>query len=347
MMLKDKKKKLKCYNVGLNSDVFAIGLVEDPAIEMDFIALAKHKPLQVFLEREDKHMLVGAVLVPNKPIYRNQNCEEFYVQFSSQTIEKLAHDFLMSDRIHSFTEQHEDIADNVAVVESWIKLSENDKSVEYGIDAPIGTWFIAAKVDNDDLWAKVKNGELNGFSVEAFCNLDEINLNIHKEMNKDNEVKLEAVQINDGFWDKLKQIIADALGKPQESQEVEKTVGEIVDQIEVDAVPKDEKPKVVEQAEAMPEEVVPKTAINEIVNDVVQDVVEQAFTPEQAKEDLQSVIDGLNAQVEALKAENEELKKQNQKLSKQPSTKPIKAEMKKTQNPIEVIDALRNGTYFK
>ena len=343
------KKKLKCYDVSLNSDVFAISLVEEPAIESNFLALAKQKPLQVFLEREDKHMLVGAVLIPNKPIYRNQNGEEFYVQFSSQTIEKLAHNFLMSDRIYSFTEQHEDIADNVAVVESWIKLSENDKSVEYGLDAPIGTWFISAKVDNDDLWAKVKNGELNGFSVEAFCNLDEINLNIHKEeMNKDNEIKLEAVQINDGFWNKLRQIIADALGKPQESEEVEKTVGEIVDEIEVDGGSKDEKPKVIEQAEAMPEEVVvPQSPVQEIVNDVVNDVVEQAYTPEQAAEDLQSVIDSLRAEVEALKAENDELKKQNQKLAKQPSTKPIKTEMKKTQNPMEVIDALRNGTYFK
>lgn len=343
------KKKLKCYDVSLESDVFAISLVEEPAIESNFLALAKQKPLQVFLEREDKHMLVGAVLVPNKPIYRNQNGEEFYVQFSSQTIEKLAHNFLMSDRIYSFTEQHEEIADNVAVVESWIKLSENDKSVEYGLEAPIGTWFIAAKVDNDDLWAKVKNGELNGFSVEAFCNLDEINLNIHKEeMNKNNEVKLEAVQINDGFWDTLRKIIADALGKPQESEDVEKTVGEIVDEIEVDGGSKDEKPKVIEQAEDTVETpVVTQSPVQEIVNDVVNDVVEQAYTPEQAAEDLQSVIDSLNAEVKALKAENEELKKQNQKLSKQPSTKPIKAEMKKTQNPMEVIDALRNGTYFK
>ena len=342
------KKKLKCYDVSLESDVFAISLVEEPAIESNFLALAKQKPLQVFLEREDKHMLVGAVLIPNKPIYRNQNGEEFYVQFSSQTIEKLAHNFLMSDRIYSFTEQHEDIADNIAVVESWIKLSENDKSVEYGLDAPIGTWFIAAKVDNDDVWTKVKRCELNGFSVEAFCNLDEINLNIHKEMNKDNEVKLEAVQINDGFWDTLRKIIADALGKPQKSEEVEKTVGEIVDEIEVEGGSKDEKPKVIEQAEPMPEEVVvPQSPVQEIVNDVVNDVVEQAYTPEQAAEDLQSVIDSLRAEVESLKAENDELKKQNQKLSKQPSTKPIKAEMKKTQNPMEVIDALRNGTYFK
>lgn len=343
------KKKLKYYDVSLESDVFAISLVEEPAIEMDFIALAKQKPLQVFLERDDKHMLVGAVLVPNKPIYRNQGGEEFYVQFSSQTIEKLAHNFLMSDRIYSFTEQHEVIADNVAVVESWIKLSENDKSVEYGIEAPIGTWFIAAKVENDDLWAKVKNGELNGFSVEAFCNLDEINLNIHKEeMNKDNEVKLEAVQINDGFWDKLRQIIADALGKPQESEEVEKTVGEIVDEIEIEGGPKDEKPRVIEQSEDTAEEAVePQTPVEEIVDDVIADVVEQADAPEQVAEDLQAVIDGLRAEVEALRAENDELKRQNQKLAKQPSTKPIKTEMKKTQNPMEVIDALRNGTYFK
>lgn len=340
------KKKLKYYDVSLESDVFAISLVDAPAIEVDFIALAKQKPLQVFLEREDKHMLVGAVLVPNKPIYRNQGGEEFYVQFSSQTIEKLAHNFLMSDRIYSFTEQHEVIADNVAVVESWIKLSENDKSVEYGIEAPIGTWFIAAKVENDDLWAKVKNGELNGFSVEAFCNLDEINLNIHKEeMNKDNEVKLETVEINDSFWAKIKTIIAEALGQTDQPVEevAEETVAEIQDEVETA-----QEEVVVEQSEDTAEEAVePQTEVEQIVDDVVAEVVEQAEAPEQVAEDLQAVIDGLNAEVEALRAENEELKKQNQKLSKQPSTKPLKTEMKKTQNPMEVIDALRNGTYFK
>lgn len=346
MMLKVKK-KLKCYQVGLDSETFAIGLVEDPAISVNFIHMSEQKPIRVCLEDNDRHLVYGPVLTPDVPIYRRTDEEEFYITFPKNVVEKMAHQYMEEGRLWSFTENHDSIADDTVVVESWVKMGKNDKSVELGIDVPDGTWMMGVHITNDELWNKVKNGELKGFSIECAAFLDEIKINKDTKMNKDNEVKLEAVEIDDGFWNKLKQIIADALGKPQESQEVENTVGEIVDQIEVDGGPKDEKPKVVEQAEAMPEEVVPQAPIQEIVNDVVQDVVEQAFTPEQAKEDLQSVIDGLNAQVEALKAENDELKKQNQKLSKQPSTKPIKAEMKKTQNPMEVIDALRNGTYFK
>ena len=346
MMLKDKK-KLKLYQVGLDSETFAIGLVEDPAISVNFIHMSEQKPIRVCLEDNDRHLVYGPVLTPDVPIYRRTDEEEFYITFPKNVVEKMAHQYMEQGRLWSFTENHDSIADDTVVVESWVKMGKNDKSVELGIDVPDGTWMMGVHITNDELWNKVKNGELKGFSIECAAFLDEIKINKDTEMNKENEVKLEAVQINDGFWDTLRKIIADAMGKPQESEEVEKTVGEIVDEIEVDSGSKDEKPKVVEQAEAMPEEVVPQTAINEIVNDVVQDVVEQAFTPEQAKEDLQSVIDGLNAQVEALKAENEELKKQNQKLSKQPSTKPIKTEMKKTQNPMEVIDALRNGTYFK
>ena len=347
MMLKNKK-KLKCYQVGLNSETFAIGLVEDPAISVNFIHMSEQKPIRVCLEDNDKRLVYGPVLTPDVPIYRRTDEEEFYITFPKNVVEKMAHQYMEEGRLWSFTENHDSIADDTVVVESWVKMGKNDKSVELGIDVPDGTWMMGVHITNDELWNKVKKGELKGFSIECAAFLDEIKINKDTEMTKDNEVKLEAVQINDGFWDKLKQIIADALGKPQESEEVEKTVGKIVDEIEVDGGPKDEEPKVIEQAEPMTEEVVvPQSPVQEIVNDVVNDVVEQAYTPEQAAEDLQSVIDSLRAEVEALKAENDELKKQNQKLAKQPSTKPIKTEMKKTQNPMEVIDALRNGTYFK
>ena len=347
MMLKNKK-KLKLYEVGLNSETFAIGLVEDPAISVNFIHMSEQKPIRVCLEDNDRHLVYGPVLTPDVPIYRRTDEEEFYITFPKNVVEKMAHQYMEEGRLWSFTENHDSIADDTVVVESWVKMGKNDKSVELGIDVPDGTWMMGVHITNDELWNKVKNGELKGFSIECAAFLDEIKINKDTEMNKDNEVKLEAVEINDGFWDKLRKIISDALGKPQESEEVEKTVGEIVDEIEVDGGSKDEKPKVIEQSEPMQEEVVtPQSPVQEIVNDVVNDVVEQAYTPEQAAEDLQSVIDSLRAEVESLKAENDELKKQNQKLAKQPSTKPIKTEMKKTQNPMEVIDALRNGTYFK
>lgn len=340
-MLK-KKKKLKCYDVTLDSDVFGISLVQDPAIEVNYVALSKEKPLQILLEKEDKHIIVGCALVPDKPIYRRDGDEEFYIQFSAETIEKLAHNYLANDRVYSFSTDHKDVADDVYIIETWLKTSENDKSKDYGLDVPIGSWMVMAKVENDEIWNRIKEGELQGFSIEAIVDLKEINNKIINNMAKENKVKLEAVEIDDGFWDKLRGILADALGKPQESKEVEETVGEIVDEMEKGAGPKDEEPKVVEQAE----DEIPAAVVNEEVMDVVESVDEVTATPAESVDALQAVIDGLQEEIAKKDEEIESLKKQNQKLSKQPSTKPVVKASAQKQNPRAVIESLYNGTYF-
>ena len=338
-----KKKKLKCYSVGLDSDVYCISLVQEPAIESNFIYLSKEKPVQICLETNEKHIVMGAVLIPDKPIYRNQNGEEFYIQFSKETIEKLAHDYLANDRVHSFTKEHDDVAENIYVVETWLKTSENDKSKDYDIDVPVGSWLMAAKVENEEIWQKIKAGEMNGFSIEAFVNLDEIKLNKNnKDMTKENKVKLEAIEVDDSFWTKLRGILADALGKPEESKEVEDTVGEIVDEMEKGAGPKDEETKVVEQAE----DEIPAEVVNEEVMDVVESVDEVTATAAESAEALQAVIDGLQEEIAKKDEEIESLKKQNQKLSKQPSTKPVVKASAQKQNPRSIVEALYNGTYF-
>ena len=117
---------MKCYRV-TGGDLFAVSLVEDPAIESNFIALSKQKS-SIKLENE-KRLLIGAALVPNKPIYRNVNGNEFYISFDETTIEKLAQDFLANDYQHNITVDHQEEANDIVIVESWIKTSENDKSV--------------------------------------------------------------------------------------------------------------------------------------------------------------------------------------------------------------------------
>nr|UWH97279.1 MAG: Putative serine protease XkdF [Bacteriophage sp.] len=341
MLQLKKKKKIKCYDVSMDSDVIAISLVDDPAIESNFIALSKETPKVIYLEKEDKHLIIGAVLIPDKPIYRNQDGEEFYIQFSKETIEKLAHDYLIHDRNSSVTEQHDRIVEDVYLVETWLKTSEMDKSNEY-MDVPVGTWIAAMKVENEDIWSKVKNGELKGFSIESFVNLNEIMLNKIENKDMAKEVNMEAIQVDDNFWDKLREIISKAMGKPQESNEVEKTVGEIVDEMEVEGGSKDEKPKVVEQADQA-EEVVP--AIDEQVKEIVEDINENADSEEEAKEDLQAVVDGLREEIAKKDAEIEQLKKTNAKLSKQPSVKPAKAELGKQGTNMEQALAWARGEY--
>ena len=94
---------MKCYRV-TGGDLFAVSLVEAPAIESNFIALSKQKS-SIKLENE-KRLLIGAALVPNKPIYRNVNGNEFYISFDETTIEKLAQDFLANDYQHNITVDH-------------------------------------------------------------------------------------------------------------------------------------------------------------------------------------------------------------------------------------------------
>lgn len=323
--------KIKHYAVTIDSDVYAISLVDCPAIEEDFIYLSKQEQEQIFLEKEDKHLVVGAVLVPDKPIYRNNGKEEFYIQFSKETIEKLAHEYLMNGRIYSVTTQHNEVADDIALVESWIKTSESDKSNDYGMNLPIGTWLVSMKVENEDVWGRIKSGELRGFSIESFVNLDEINL--QKQDKNMTEEKLEAIQVDDNFWDKLRSIISNALGKPQESEEVEKTVGEIVDEMEIEGGSEDEKPRVEEMNEEVPsEEVAPM--IDEIAKDVIEEVNEQAPTEEVKIKELEAVIDALKEEINKKDAMIEEMSKNIEKLSKQPSAEPIKVEAsKQSQHP--------------
>lgn len=337
-------KKLKKYSVvGDSSDVYAISLVEEPAIEIDYVAFDKDKetkPNLKFIEdkENEKFMILGPALVPDKNIYRNYDGNEFYVSFSAECIEKLSYKFMRTCYGDGcFTKDHESFAQGCTLAESWIKTSENDKSVDYGFDCPIGTWFVAAKIDSIELWDSIKKGERKGFSIESWVDLEEIIENKDKKENDMSKQKtnLETMEVNDGFWDKLKGIIAEAMGTSKD----DKTVEDAVEEAKQEANP------VEETVEA--EEETPEVPVDEVAKEVIDTVEEGAETNETAAEDLQTVVDKLQEEVDALKAENAELLKKNQKMSKKPSAKVNVKQSAEKGNPRDVIEALYNGSYFK
>ena len=342
-------KKKKLYEVRPDSLVYAISLVECPAIESNFVYLSEEKPIQVCLEQDEKHMVFGAVLIPDKPIYRYNQDEEYYLRFPKETIEVLAHDYLQNDNIYSFTQQHKDNADGVSIIESWGKTSNNDKSVDLGIDAPIGTWFVGAKIDNEEIWQGIKDGSMKGFSVESFLNFDEIMMN--KQENKMTEEKLETIEVNESFWMRIAEIIKNALKNPEvpelEAQVTSaQVIDEIKDEVEVDEVKEDEV-----FVDEMPTDETQVSVSGEpevIAEEVVEEVVTEAPTQEEAKEDLQVVIDELNKRIDELNAKISELELQNQKLSKQPSAKPVNVKgLIGGDNKFERMLAIMNGSAFK
>ena len=156
------------------SGVNAISIVENPAIASDFIALGDQKPVLLAEVNKDKQILMGAALIPNKPIYRKDGDEEYYVYFSKETIAKTAEAFFRNNNQNNATLEHAEVLDNMTVFESWIvEDPEFDKSKKYGLEVPAGTWMVSMKVDDKDVWDNyVKDNKVFGFSIEGkFANV--------------------------------------------------------------------------------------------------------------------------------------------------------------------------------
>ena len=153
-----------------NAGVDAVSIVENPAIESDFIALNKHQVELKTIDKEKK-ILMGMALIPNKQIYRRneKTNEEYYIYFSKKTIRKVSELFLKKSNQKNATLEHASKIDGMTIVESWIvEDAKMDKSALYEFNAPVGSWMISMKVDNPEMWKKVKSGEVKGFSIEGF-----------------------------------------------------------------------------------------------------------------------------------------------------------------------------------
>ena len=147
----------------------AISVVENPAIEEDFIALS-NDIVELKEADKEKKLLVGALLIPNKPIYRRSGDDEYYVFFSKDTVLKASQMYLMNGNQSKATLEHAHDINGLTLVESWIVEDEvHDKSRKYGMNVPVGTWMGAVKVNNDEVWNDfVKTGKVKGFSIEGY-----------------------------------------------------------------------------------------------------------------------------------------------------------------------------------
>lgn len=192
-----------------HSGIEAISVVESPAIESDFIAL-KNQEIKMAEVDKEQRILMGAALIPNKPIYRkNEKGDGYYVFFSSSTVKKASEMFFIKGNQSKATLEHQMSVNNLTVVESWlVDDPKMDKSVNYGLDVPKGTWMVSMKVNNDKIWNDyVKTGKVKGFSIEGFFS-DQANRpkeQIEEELSKD--------EISENLITKIKEIINNAKKK--------------------------------------------------------------------------------------------------------------------------------------
>ena len=178
----------------LQAGIQAISIVESPAIEEDFIALKEEERVELKTIDEDKRVLLGAALIPNKPIYRKSGEDEYYIYFSQDTLRKASELFFINGNQNKATLEHQMDITGLSVVESWIIEGEQDKSKMYGMDLPVGTWMVSMKVHNDEIWENyVKNGKVKGFSIEGFF-VDKVEASKQEPEEVEAEEKLTAIK---------------------------------------------------------------------------------------------------------------------------------------------------------
>lgn len=288
-------KKLKKYLVGTDSETYAVSLVDEPAIEENFLYFKKDEgeKLEVTLESNERHLVYGAVLVPNRPIYRyNEDTgEEYYIIFSAESIEMMSQGYMNNFRQHNVTTQHEEQAADNCIVESWIKEDMvYDKSVALGLNAhlPVGTWFAGMKINNDDTWERIKSGELRGFSVESIISLEELDFS---KVEKKEEENMEAQPVQE---------------QPENTITSEPETHENVEVVE---------------------DVVEEVTEPEIQTPQPQEEPAQEPTPEPQEEPkpnpLEELIKNLQSELNALKETNSQLVEKVKDLSAMPSAKPV------------------------
>ena len=149
--------------------VEAISVVENPAIEEDFIAL-KSQEFKLAEVDKERRILMGALLIPNKPIYRKNGEDEYYIYFSKDTVSKASQMYLMQGNQNNATMEHQYALSGLSLVESWLVEDKvHDKSVKYGMDLPLGTWVGSVKVNNDKIWNEfVLTKKVKAFSIEGY-----------------------------------------------------------------------------------------------------------------------------------------------------------------------------------
>ena len=298
----------------------AIALVDNPAIGLNYQAFAPHK-FEVI--DEDKRIVMGAAMVPDLPIYRRDERGEYYAIFKKDTIKALVQKLFKENKHTEFNEEHNSfkILDGVYIYQSFITDAELGISAPSGFEnVADGTWFIAAKVENDEAWAKVKEeGLLKGFSVEGVFDLEPYKF---KKMNK---LNLESVIHT------LKSVFSDAeVEKTTEENFAEATLvdgtivkweGELADGTALVVVMPEGEVAAPDGIHELSDGTIVETAGGLVVNieaageqkkEEEEEMYDLEFTTEQLSEMIEKAVskyaEAFTASLEAIKSENETLR---------------------------------------
>lgn len=173
--------------------IYAISLVDYPAVESDFLAFKKQEKVSFSIHDEDKHTIFGPIMRADYLIYRkNETMGEFYIKYSKETIKEMAAKMLTDNTFNNFNIMHTDkYVNGIKLQQLFIKDVENGIDPKQYADIEDGSLFGIFKVENEELWNEIKNGDLlKGFSLEGFFTIEKTDDNVElKKINNNNDMK--------------------------------------------------------------------------------------------------------------------------------------------------------------
>lgn len=172
-----------------NDGIEALSLVKYPATEETWVALNNHR-IEFKSIDDEKRIIIGLALVPDKLIYRRNGDYEYNIKFSKETVKKAAHLYLKKLNNNNATLEHETEVKGVSVIESWmVENPKMDKTAIYNLNATEGAWAVVMGIDNDKVWEEIKNGTYLGISVEGYFSDEEKLSSQNKELELINKIK--------------------------------------------------------------------------------------------------------------------------------------------------------------
>lgn len=153
-----------------------VSLVSDPAIQINWIKFNKQSEIKLAIQNEDKRIIFTPVLIPNQLIYRNIAGEEFNLMFDKETIEQVEQKWVKDNLSSTVDIEHSSkLIDGVTFFESVLLNNERFATAKGFEGLPEGTWFLTGKVESDEVWSKVKSGEINGVSIDGLFKTAQVN----------------------------------------------------------------------------------------------------------------------------------------------------------------------------
>jgi len=332
-------KKIELYLEDLEEDgVFGISLVNNPAMESNFILLDKEDKQLFQMAKIDKkkNTITGIALIPNKMIKRKKGNELVEVYFSADTVKKISQNYLKNYYQFNTTVAHEKDVDDVFLTESWIvEDPELDKTKSIGLkDVKKGSWALTLKLENEEVLKQIEDGTYKGFSIEGFFS------------NKLTQLKKEEIEMKKPTLKERVMAIFDSETKepvlePKKDEVIEEPIKEekVVQTEEKAPEIKDEKVKETEETKSETKEPIVEPKKDEVIEEPIkEDKVAQTEEKtleikdeEPTMKDDEPTMKDVMAILTKMQETNDKLMEKNQELEKKIDEKPIPSPKMSTQ----------------